>query len=175
MLLRKDWPQLAHTSHFIQTPYKVYQCGEEFQLPTLPCPCPSRQQTTHTNRRLWPWPATVTSKNPRFAGVFRPRSVPLQALTYTNCRFSRETTFLQGSNSQTISQPLLTDPSIAKALLKHFTQSQTQRLHFTCHYTVIRTSQEGWRDVSVLKSIYYSYRGQEFNSQNSHQAINNCL
>lgn len=52
----------------------------------------------------------------------------------TKCRLSRETTFLQGSNSlKTISQPPLINPNIAKALLKHFSQSQTQRLYYTFH------------------------------------------
>lgn len=52
----------------------------------------------------------------------------------TKCRFSREKTFLQGSNSlKTILQTPLIYPNMAKALLKHFTQSQTQRIYYTFH------------------------------------------
>lgn len=43
------------------------------------------------------------------------------------CSCSGETTFLQGSSSlKTVYQPLVIDPNIAEALLKHFIQSQTQ-------------------------------------------------
>lgn len=83
---------------------------------------------THTNLSLFsPWLATIKSKTSIFArGISGPRLVVAANSHIAPSADLPEKTFLQGSPSfVTVSQPLLIDPDIAKAFLKHFTQSQT--------------------------------------------------
>lgn len=93
---------------------------------------PVRADSPHKSQPLF---ITATSKRKSSVPartVLGPRSVAASPHTH-QVRLSRETVPQRLNSLRTISQPLLINPNIARALLQHFSQSQTQGLPYLCH------------------------------------------
>lgn len=112
--------QLAHSGYFIQLQGWLGQGKVPIIKVILPC-CPW-EQTTHISVHF-----DYGLRTPGQPGLSLVQGwCRCEHSHTTESRLSRETT-LQGLHSlKTMSQPLLINPNIATALLKHFSQSRTQ-------------------------------------------------
>lgn len=122
--LPKDWHPASSLQLLYSKIYEVNRGWERFQLPKSSCSCCPWDKTTHTNLiAFWLWRDIIKSKNSRAArNVLGPRLMQLQ-------------TVMQQHQVQT--QPLLTNPNIARLSEAFHSKPDYVKKGFTLHITTV--------------------------------------